>query len=217
MTPLFFKTPNGGFSLIELMVVLAISTMVSVIAIVGSSRFNGTVLLTNLAYEIAFSIREAQSFGLNVREFQPGTESATFNAGYGVHFFKDYSNGAPNTADYITFADLVVSAGAGDFTYDGDENGGPEFVAKYTTKKGNFIEKFCGIKSNNEEKCSNESGGLAYLDIVFLRPDPDATFTSNTGVLFRAAKIYVKSPQGGIKAVKVENTGQVTVCGAGGC
>lgn len=203
--------------MVELMVVLAISTIVSVVAILSSSRFSGSVLLTNLAYEIAFSIREAQSFGLNVREFQAGTESATFNTGYGVHFFKDYAGGAANGTDYVTFADLIVSGGAGDFLYDGDENGGLEFVAKYTTKKGNFIEKFCGVKANNEEQCSNEPGGLQYLNIVFLRPNPDAIFTSNTGVSFRAARIYIKSPQGVVKSVKVENTGQVTVCGAVGC
>lgn len=201
------------------MVVITISTLLSAVAVVSSSRFNSTVLLTNLAYEIAFSIREAQSFGLNVREFAAGTEAATFNAGYGAHFFGRHENGNPNWNDYIIFADFIAAGDkTGNFFYDGNEDGGGEFVAKYTTKKGNFIDKFCGVKANGEEVCGGATDDtLDFLNIVFLRPNPDAIFASNLDLAFRAAKIYVRSPQNTVRVVRVENTGQITVCLEAGC
>src|SRR3989344_4732921 len=91
-----------GFTLVELIVVVAITTLISSIVVVGSSKFDGTILLTNLAYDVALSVREAQFAGLNVKVFQSGGTS-TFNAGYGITFYKLNADTSVNNKDYILF------------------------------------------------------------------------------------------------------------------
>lgn len=204
-----------GFSLLELIIVIAIASVVSIIILSSASRFDSSILLTNLAYKIALTLREAQSSSVNVKGFGVGS-TATFNVGYGVHFYAENSNGSVNNTAYILFGDLLDSNGAGDLIYNGNENGGPEYVGKYITGRGNTIEKFCGVVAGNSEICSTNNG-LSYLNIVFIRPNPDAVFKSDTGTPFRAVKIYVKAPDGSERQVKVESTGQISVCGSGPC
>jgi prepilin-type N-terminal cleavage/methylation domain-containing protein len=60
---------KSGFTLIELMVVLVVFVALTGIMISSQSKFDGTILLNNLAYDIALSIREAQTYGVNVKEF----------------------------------------------------------------------------------------------------------------------------------------------------
>ncbi len=43
--------------------------------------FNSVILLKSLAYEIALTVREAQTFGVSVR-----SDAGTFQSAYGVHF-----------------------------------------------------------------------------------------------------------------------------------
>ncbi len=203
--------------MVELIVVIGIIAMISSIVVTGSQKFDSTILLTNLSYEVALSIREAQSAGLQVKEFKSGTSSATFNSGYGIAFYTTNANSTANTTDYILFADLITSGTAGDNVYSGNSNGGAEFVKKYSTRRGNVIDKFCGvIASSGLEQCSG-GGGLTYLNVVFVRPNPDATFKSNTGVAYRAVKIYLKSQENTQRAVRVESTGQISVCRAISC
>ena len=207
-----------GFTIVELVVVVGIIAVISSIVVTGSQKFDSTILLTNLSYEIALSIREAQSAGLQVKEFKSGTASATFNSGYGVTFYTNNADNSVNNTDYILFADLITSGSAGDNVYNGDSNGGSEFVKKYSTRRGNVIEKFCGVMAvSGVEQCSDSSGGLSYLNIVFVRPNPDATFKSNTAVAYRAAKIYLKSAENTHRAVRIESTGQISVCSNVSC
>ena len=88
---------NKGFTLIELLVSVAIFTFLTGLILVNHGRFTSAILLENLAYDVGLSIREAQIFGLSVKEFEPG--SGQFQQGYGVHF------DASTPAQYIIFAD----------------------------------------------------------------------------------------------------------------
>jgi prepilin-type N-terminal cleavage/methylation domain-containing protein len=82
-----------GFGLIELMVSIAIMTLVSVVILVNHNSFNGAVLLRNQAYEIAFALRQAQLLAVS------GTEAVTSDAPrYGVYF-------SPGAATYQVFHD----------------------------------------------------------------------------------------------------------------
>ncbi len=83
-----------GFSLIELLVSLAIIALITATILARYSAFNSTVLLKDLAYEVALSLREAQSYGVSVRG-----SGGFFNRTYGMHF-------APNATSYTLFSDI---------------------------------------------------------------------------------------------------------------
>ena len=74
-----------GFTLVEMLVVLAIIIMITAIVINGQSTYNRSILLTDTVYTVAYSIRQAQSLGLASRGTTVGA-SIVSNAGYGVRF-----------------------------------------------------------------------------------------------------------------------------------
>ena len=90
---------KSGFTLIELMVVLVIFVALTGIMISSQSKFDGSILLDNLAYDIALSIREAQTYGVNVKEFATSSSPSVF-AGYGVNFMK------ADNKHYILYSDV---------------------------------------------------------------------------------------------------------------
>lgn len=187
-----------GFSLLELLVVMSIFSVISLIVLANHSRFNSSVLLGSLAYKIALSVREAQVYGLSVRG-----QSTSFQVGYGVHF-------AGGTT-YTLFADMD-----GNKMYDTiADNGFPAdvIVKAYTLSQGHLISDFCGIQVSGTRQCAVGSV-ITYLDVVFLRPDPDASMVSNIFAppsSYSSAEITVSSPQGSTRKVTVASTGQVSV------
>jgi len=187
------REPKGGFSLVELLVSVAIVTVITTVVLVKHSQFSGNILIENLAYDVALSIRQAQVFGLSVREF--GVGSGTFDIGYGVHFDSGVND------SYILFADRNRNS-----VYDGSQ----EIVEVFTLRRGNTIAQLCGVLPNRTEKCS--PGGIAYLDIVFERPDPDAIIKSDVAAdTYTTARITVRSPRGVERNVVVIFTGQISV------
>lgn len=202
-----------GFSIIELLVSITIIVIVSGVVLVSHSRFGGSVLLTNLAYDVALSIRQAQVYGLAVREFDPSGPSATFETSYGVWFNKD------NPTTYVLFADYD-----GDSLYNGTAActaGDLECVTRFTIGRGNTIAQFCGIVSTLPllvQQCSGSGPGtIQYLNIIFDRPNPDAIVLSDLlpvpseGGYDGGARIVLRSPQGLQKTVLVGVTGQISV------
>jgi prepilin-type N-terminal cleavage/methylation domain-containing protein len=174
-----------GFTLVELLVSISIFTVITSVAIFNHSQFNGSVLLTNLSYEIALSVRQAQSYGISVRE----NSAQNFNSGYGVHF----DTTVPT--QYILFEDKT---GGTPYVHDGSDID----IQTYTIEKGNKVAKVCldGVKP-----CSSTS-----VDISFSRPNPDAYIYSG-GTNHGKAEICVTSPQGLVRKIIVESTGQISV------
>ncbi len=177
----------GGFSLAELMVVTAVIVLVSAVVLVNNNRFGGVVLLENLAYDIALSIRQAQAYGISVRRDQ-GTGG--FNIGYGVYF----NMTSPKT--YYLFADVD-----GDGVWDSGEDVSP---SPYNIERGFKIADLC-VTSSESETC-----GLNRIDIIFKRPEPGAFIrASGETVLQDSARIVLKSPRDDEASVIVELSGQI--------
>ncbi len=190
---IFSSKKNNGFSLVELIVSVAIFTIITSVILVKHSQFSGTLLLENLAYDIALSVRKAQVFGLSVREFT--TEGSEFDIGYGVHFDSSSND------SYIFFADRDRDKVYG---------GSTEIVEIFTLKKGNLVSEFCGILSNGIEKCSDS--GITSLDIIFERPNPDAIIKSSVlNDTYESARITVASPRGTTWSVSTFITGQISI------
>jgi Tfp pilus assembly protein FimT len=183
----------------ELLVVMGIFAVISSIVLVNHSKFNSSVLLGNLAYSVAVSIREAQVYGVSVQQF-----NNEFRSGYGVHF-----NAAEPTS-YIFFADRNANN-----RFDEEED---SIIRSYTLNKQHRILRFCGVRSTGEEDCSDSegSGDIAVMDVVFIRPDPDANITSDKEILYSSAKVTVASTAGETRSLSVASTGQIAVSPTGG-
>jgi len=181
---------HRAFSLIELLVALSILTVISTVILANHTKFNSTVLLGALAYDIALSVREAQVYGLSVRQF-----SNDFQVGYGVRFSDPQS--------YLFFVDRDANQ-----TY---EEGVDTVVNTYNLGRGHYISSFCGITAVGVERCSDSGTPITHLDVVFFRPDPDAIMTSNEPGVYSRATVTVAAPSGDTRQVEIASTGQISV------
>ncbi|PCI30692.1 hypothetical protein COB52_01260 [Candidatus Kaiserbacteria bacterium] len=179
-----------GFTLIELIVVMGIMMIITSILLVNYNKFGGQVLLRNLAYEVALSVREAQVFGISSRAFQGG-----FSTGHGVYF------------------DLGSSTNSFSLYSDADGNSffnsaSTEWVKTSTLGRGYSIDRIC-VSSGGSESCN-----IIELDILFKRPEPDAIIRASTGGSFTSyssARIVLVSPQEKKRSVLIESAGQISV------
>ena len=90
---------QAGFTLVEMLVVIGIIAVITGVIITGQSAYNQSLLLTDTAYTVAFSVRQAQFYGLSSRGIAANSGTNVVNAGYGVSF-------NANTPDrYTVFAD----------------------------------------------------------------------------------------------------------------
>jgi prepilin-type N-terminal cleavage/methylation domain-containing protein len=179
-----------GFSLIELLVVIMIFTVISTVILANHSKFNSSVLLGNVAYDIALSLRQAQVYGLSTQQF-----SGQFQLGYGIHF--------SNSTSYILFADIDKNR-----RYDSMVDSA---VQTYTLGQGHSIQSFCGVRADGSHECSNSASPITHLDIGFLRPNPDASLTSENSGEYSSALITVQSASGETRSVSIQSTGQISV------
>jgi len=187
------RTKTQGFSLLELLFVIGIITLITTIGLANYSQFNSRTLLDNLAYDVALSVREAQYYGISVRE---DIGAGDFDAGYGVYF--DASD--PNS--YVFFVDSNRNQ-----SFNGSAspcNG--ECLDVYTVGGGYSISDLCATPPGGTETCD-----LDDLTIAFNRPDPDAILSSGATSGYAEAKIAIRSAKGGEQSVYVASTGQIGV------
>lgn len=183
------RRAQAGFTLIELLAVTGIMILITGLVLANNNKFNGTILLQNVAYDIALSIREAQVFGISVQNF-----NGSYDAAYGMHF---QVNGGGSSI-YVLFADAVVNNG----TYDSGE------LVESTTLSGGYrIQDLCTTPPVGAEVC-----GLASLDVSFVRPEPDAYIRSPAySGLNSSARIEITSSSGGTRNIVIGSNGQISV------
>lgn len=223
-----------GFALVELLVALAIFGIVTTFVILAYGRVNSELRTTSLAYEVALSFREAQSYGVSVRAEQgeglPTNEA--LDSAYGLHFKADIDpeSGRSNARNYYTlFVDKwrhgmefePIDPSWSQWRYDGHEDvsgctvPSSECVSVFKIGEGNTITKFCGIESEFDREECNTSYPITEIDVSFKRPNPDAIIVTNTHSddiqYYKAARIYLRSAQGKERVVEVGTTGQITI------
>ena len=181
-----------GFTLIELVVTVTIFAFMTALLLAKYGKFNQDVLLTNLAYDVALTIRNAQTFGLNVR-VDPQTLTA-FDRAYGVHFLPGNS--------FTFFADAN-----GNSTYDAGEEIGSPYIIRRTNLT---ISKVCGFSGAT---CNTTDQTM--LDVLFRRPDPNAIIRATTNgtsyTVYSAANITLTSSDGYTRVILIRSTGQIAV------
>ena len=181
-----------GFSLIELLVVTGIFIVITGVVLSNNAQFNNSVLLGNAAYDIALSVRQAQVYGLSTQSHQ-----GQFQVGYGIHF--------ASPTQYLLFADLDSENNK---RYDA---GVDQVVSQFTLGRGHTIKRFCGVTNSAVDECSDSVVPIPHLDIGFLRPNPDATITSDSPSDYSIARIVIQSVGGETRTVSIQSTGQISV------
>lgn len=194
----------------EFLVSITLFTVITTIAVVSNGKFNSSVVLTNLAYEVALSIRQAQFYGISVKA--PSTSSA-FDSGFGVHF--DLASG--QSTSYIIFEDRDPSPGNGTYNSNRQYDSG-EALETFQLRKGNYISRMCFNGSTSNCVTASSPASRRRVDITFLRPDPDAYIRRGDGQTYTRVDVCLSSPDGSDRKIIVESTGQIAVStNASGC
>ncbi len=190
---------SHGFSLLELMVTIGISTVMSAIIFFNYPAFNSNVSLRRTADSIALTIREAQAYGLGVRQFSSGGGFP----GYGVHFdlitHKDFVLYADSNHNSIYDKGAGIGCGGVDIT---------ECFRNYTLTTEDQIVELRGYVGNTIDR------NLSSLNIVFLRPHPTVVIRTDDPQdqdKFDRASILVQSKGGEKRLIKVTAAGQISV------
>ncbi len=187
-----------AFSLVELLVTIGIFTLMTGFVAVKYGNFSKNMTINNLAYDIALTIREAQSYGVSVSPYTKvvgGVTTDVFDVPYGVHF-----DIAQNDI-FTLFADA-------------DKNGrytSLEKVRQYTITGGTKIEKLC-----HDTACTSDIGlggtGKTHADVWFRRPNPAPVITSGISGGATYLEIRLVNPDATVrKKVVVRSSGQISI------
>ncbi|MBI3019851.1 MAG: hypothetical protein HYY60_00790 [Parcubacteria group bacterium] len=190
--------------MIELMVTVSIIVIISSIVLFNFPSFASRILLENLTHEIALVVRQAQVYGIGIKQ----TTGGLFPA-YGAHFSN--SSGVITVGGIteearklvIFFADLP--AGTGNGQYDGGEE-----VETFTIQRGNTVSDLCYTNAiHTTWQCDVNN-----LDVIFKRPEPEAHIKTNPDIgELDSARITVTLPSAeiGERYITVYSSGQIAV------
>ncbi len=180
--------------MLEMIVVLGIVTLVSSVVLANYPAFNERLGVRRAAEDIASSIRQAQAYGLGVKEFGPG--SGIF-PGYGIYFQRYASAGVPATS-YILYADGIIK----NLKYDTDEK-----ISELPLQGTAVVDDICA----NQKQATPGPCGINYFYVEYLRPQPSVSLQSSAGVFYNDAEIKIKGPRGTVKTIVIWLSGQVSI------
>ncbi len=184
----------SAFTLVELLVSVGIFTLMTALMVAKYGNFNQSVLLTNLAYDVAVTIRTAQAYGLSVKGIEGAVSTEDFQYQYGVHF--DTTSSGNET--FFIYIDR-------DDSNSYNEDGGDEKVSTLNLKRGAKISGVCF-----SDGCTPDTGTEEF-DILFKRPDPSAKICSFSSCIQSYVKIQIMANDGNTRAVSVRENGQISV------
>ncbi len=203
-----------GFTLVELLVVVAVITIITAFILFSQNKFNSSTLLRALAYNMALAMRQTQTYGVSVRGFSQAGTANPFAPGHGIYF------SSSDLTHFYIFADLNGN-GTMDISSP-DERLSTSGSSLNAIGQGYTVSMFCGIVDPVKQDCYpagvGGGGAISSLTIYFKRPNPDAFFSATCSGGTCAPSYtggYVQTKSSGsadTRSVKVTNTGQITVC-----
>ncbi len=170
----------------ELLVVIALLTIILSVSLFNYDNFGKDVELENAVYSVALATREAQVFGVNKRAREHTGDPKEFfgeDYGYGVFFSKVASGSTYDNKKFVIFIDKNNNK---KFTVGSGCVSGEECYSQISLEKGNRITNIKGY---------NLATGWVDIDninINFKRPNPDATINTQSGTVYSRAKIIIK-------------------------
>lgn len=190
------KRLRYGFTIIELVIVIAIVVIITAVVLLRQKDFDNTTLLKNTGYEFALSVKEAQSYGVSVRR-----ELGNVGGRYGIHINLD----SPKST--ILYTDNNVQNNSYDV---GEERRVDVFEAPFS------IKSVCVVPMGGGEECSNTVGSsIRGLEILFVRPNPDALLyvvrVGNVVESVSEARVSIGTAKGKTIDVVISNIGLVSV------
>jgi type II secretory pathway pseudopilin PulG len=183
-----FGLNSAGFTIIELVVSTSILVIVTTLIFANYPNFDDGISLRKTAQEIALTVRQAQTYGLGVREFRSGTG---IYPGYGVHF------SVASQDSFILFADVN-----GNNAYDGSS----EDISSFKIQTGEKISGLCA----NEKTLPSAGCAFGAEDIIFFRPKPLVIIKAD-GSNFFDAEIKITSPRSQTKTIIILSSGQISI------
>jgi hypothetical protein len=171
------------------MVVITIMTILTAVFLLQQRQFDSSTLLRSLAYSVALSIREAQTYGTSVRSFDTGT-GITFPA-YGIYF----DIGTPDR--YLFFADV---------NNDGWYTNGTDGIVDEYVFQGNY--------SINDLCAPVDVCAASEMSLTFKRPNPEACIKvadTDECSAYPDGRIQIIGPGGTTRSVQVTTSGQISV------
>ena len=155
----FSKKNFGGFTIVELLIVLAVFAMLTSVVLARYRTFDTNAKFANASEDVVLALRQAQVYGVGVKAGASScTGGTSFDCAYGVHF----STSAPHEIRLFV---------------DGNNDG------KYSPGVGEDVSV---ITWDNSISISGLSCGWIpcsdHLDVMFKRPNPDAVISDLSGV-----------------------------------
>lgn len=209
------KIKKAGYTLIELLVAIGIFAIITGIILFNYSDFNSNVILSNLSYDVALQIREAQVFSLGVTANNNGSVD-NFQTRFGVYV---------NTSESDTFM----------FFADADRNGecdgcSPGVCApatdcrKVTTLNRQIVfSKICFSKTSinpielTSGDCTASAVEAEKVFITFDRPNPNAKIKAFVGGIENnnndyegSVALVLKAPNENKRVILIRNTGEIS-------
>jgi prepilin-type N-terminal cleavage/methylation domain-containing protein len=230
------RAKNRGLTFIELIVVVAIMGIISTVVLFRQAKFSSDILITDMAYQIALAIRQAEVFGLSSKKSDTGVDSTTFRAGFAVLFTPSLATGGQSdngASAFAMFNDMPtyssLTAGTDSvFNYFYDP-GIDVLMDPYPIKltQGQKIRGYCGHHVSGSWQCwsyadAAQASSQKVLTITFVKPNPEAhirmgtagtsesyTFSNDN---YDEAKIVVESGLGDkCRVVGVRASGEIGV------
>lgn len=204
MSNIFSKSNNSysprilqrAFTLVELLLTISIFMIITIVVLINSGKFNNSVIMANIAYEVALTIREAQNYSLNVKLVPDLDENIDFKSGFGVN--------VDLTADNLTynlFSDRDPAGG--DRMYDAT---GDFTIKSYKIKRGYYVKSIA---------VTDGAGQVAKdkINISFKRPDARAYIYDGSGNEFSKAEICIGHPSSAndLSCINVNSSGLIDV------
>ena len=177
-------------------------TLLTTVFLFQQRQFDSTTLLRSLAYSVALSVREAQTYGTSIR---------AFGGGFGAEAYGIYVNiNSPGT--YILFADDNDNG-----QYDTSPTN--ELVNTFTFSSNYAITDICALYQGSQNECAS-TNFIDWLAITFRRPNPDACIETDLRqdlcdaspvADYSQGYIRIRGPSGTTRSVTVTPTGQIAV------